>query len=178
MATCTNCGAGVLEGVRFCSTCGTPMSTSLMAQQGGGKTIEVANPPSGLWHVTYATGQRGGPFTEEDIRAKIARQEIKVTDSIVAQGGSTWVPITQSPFATYIVQQASVNRLAASTCPRCGNAMVVVLRRSRTSKMLLITGLLTIWLLGFGVILLILGYIAGRNPSPRYECPNCKYKAA
>jgi hypothetical protein len=42
---------------------------------------------------------------------------------------------------------------------------------------LLIIGLLTIWMFGFGVIFLILGYIVGRNPVPRYECPTCKYKA-
>lgn len=177
MGSCSNCGAGVPENTRFCSTCGTAIAGSLVPQRGGGQTIEVQSPPSALWYVTYATGQRGGPFTENDIHGMIARQELKVTDAIVAQGGTTWVPITQSPFASFIVRQANINRLAASTCPQCGNAMIVVLRRSRASKLLLITGLLTIWMFGFGVIFLILGYIVGRNPTPRYECPHCKYKA-
>jgi hypothetical protein len=177
MGLCTNCGAGVLEGIRFCSTCGTAMASSLVPQRDGAQTIEVQTPSSALWHVTYATGQRGGPFTENDIRGMIARQELKVTDSIVAQGGNTWVPITQSPFASLIVHQANINRLAASTCPQCGSAMAVVLRRSGTSKLLFIIGFLTIWLFGFGIIFLIIGYIVGRNPTPRYECPHCKYKA-
>jgi hypothetical protein len=38
-------------------------------------------------------------------------------------------------------------------------------------------GFLTIWAFGFGLIFLIIGYIVGRNPVPRYECPLCKYKA-
>jgi predicted RNA-binding Zn-ribbon protein involved in translation (DUF1610 family) len=176
MSACTNCGAGILEGVRFCSTCGTPTTTGITSNAED-KIIEAKNYPAALWHITYATGQRGGPFTEDDIRGLIARQELKLTDSIIAEGGTTWVPITQSPFATFILRQASVNRLAASTCPRCGNAMAVILRRSSKSKLLLLCGFLTIWLFGFGVIFLILGYITGRNPSPRYECPHCKYRA-
>lgn len=177
MSSCTNCGAGVLESTRFCQTCGTAVAGGLVSQRNDGQTIEVQSPQASLWYVTYATGQRGGPFTENDIRGMIARQELKVTDSIVAQGGTTWVPITQSPFASVVVQQASINRLAASTCPQCGSAMAVVLRRSRASKMCFLIGFLTIWLFGFGIIFLILGYVLGRNPAPRYECPHCKYKA-
>jgi hypothetical protein len=178
MGLCTNCGASVLESTRFCSTCGTAIASGgLVPPQAGGRTIEVQSPSTALWHVTYATGQRGGPFTEDDIRGMIARQELKVTDSVVAQGGTTWVPITQSPFAPLIVRQASINRLAASTCPQCGSAMAVILRRSTASKALFIIGFLTIWLFGFGIIFIIAGYIVGRNPAPRYECPVCKYKA-
>jgi GYF domain 2 len=105
MSSCSNCGAGVLESTRFCQTCGTAVASGIVPQRNDGQTIEVQGPQPSLWHVTYATGQRGGPFTENDIRGMIARQELKVTDSIVAQGGNTWVPITQSPFASVIVQQ-------------------------------------------------------------------------
>ena len=100
MGSCSNCGAGVPENTRFCSTCGTATTNSLVPLHNGGQTIEVQSPPPALWYVTYATGQRGGPFTENDIHGMIARQELKVTDAIVAQGGNTWVPITQSPFAS------------------------------------------------------------------------------
>jgi hypothetical protein len=55
--------------------------------------------------------------------------------------------------------------------------MVVILRRSGASKGWFILGFLTIWAFGFGLIFLIIGYIVGRNPVPRYECPLCKYKA-
>lgn len=178
MNSCVNCGvAGLSENTKFCPTCGTSLSSTLVPHGTAVRTIEVQSPAPSLWHVTYATGQRGGPFSEDDIRGMIARQELRITDSIVAQGGSTWVPITQSPFAAFIVNQASINRLASSTCPQCGNAMAVILRRSGASKALFIIGFLTIWLFGFGLIFIILGYIVGRNPSPRYECPRCKYKA-
>lgn len=175
MGFCTNCGSPFSEGTSFCTKCGTQGSASLVAPPVATQTIEVQAPH--LWHVTYATGQRGGPFTDDDIRGMIARQEIKVTDSIVAQGGSAWVPITQSPFGSLIATQARINRLASSTCPQCGGAMVVILRRSGASKGWFILGFLTIWAFGFGLIFLIIGYIVGRNPVPRYECPLCKYKA-
>jgi predicted RNA-binding Zn-ribbon protein involved in translation (DUF1610 family) len=130
-----------------------------------------------MWHITYATGQTGGPFTEDEIRAMIARQEIKITDSVVAQGGTTWLPITQSPFASLVVAQTTMDRMASSTCPQCGGLMVAVLRRSTASKVFFGIGILTIWMFGFGIIFIVLGYFTGRNPTPRYECPRCKYKA-
>jgi hypothetical protein len=55
--------------------------------------------------------------------------------------------------------------------------MAVVVRTSGAAKAFYILGFLTIWMFGFGVIFLIIGYIVGRNPSPGYECPRCKYKA-
>ena len=55
--------------------------------------------------------------------------------------------------------------------------MTVILRRSGTSKAFIIFGALTLWAFGFGVILTIIGFILGRNPTPCYECPRCKYKA-
>ena len=177
MVFCTNCGSSVAENIRFCSACGTPVAIKVLDGATPGPTVDVQRATSPLWYVTYATGQRGGPFSEEDVRAKIARQEIKITDSVIAQGGETWVPITQSPFAVFIATQANIDRLASSTCPQCGSAMIVVLRRSGASKAFFIVGLLTIWMFGFGVIFLIIGYIIGRNPAPRYECPRCKYKA-
>jgi hypothetical protein len=177
MGLCANCGSGLAENSQFCGTCGTAViSNNLLPAGNGGLTIDVS-PPSKRWYVTYATGQRGGPFTENHIQGLIARQELKITDSVVIEGGNTWIPITQSPFAQFIATQATLSRLASSTCPRCGGAMAVVLRRSGASKGFFILGLLTIWLFGFGVIFLIIGYITGRNPVPRYECPICKYKA-
>jgi predicted RNA-binding Zn-ribbon protein involved in translation (DUF1610 family) len=149
-----------------------------MAATGTGEIVEVKAFPSPTWYVTYATGQTGGPFTEDEVKSMIARQQIKITDSVAAHGSTIWVPITQSPFAPFIVTQASIDRLASSTCPRCGGAMAVVLRRSSGSKALIITGILTIWMFGFGMILIIIGIIIGRNPAARYECPRCKYKAA
>jgi ribosomal protein S27AE len=178
MRFCSNCGANLAEHTKFCTKCGRTTSQAMAATAGGGgSTIDVRRSPGPTWHVAYATGQTGGPFTEDEVIGMIARQQIKITDSISVQGSSTWLPITQSPFAHFVVAQTSMDRLASSTCPQCGAAMTVVLRRSGASKAFFITGLLTIWMFGFGIVFLIIGYIVGRNPTPRYECPRCKYKA-
>jgi predicted RNA-binding Zn-ribbon protein involved in translation (DUF1610 family) len=165
----------MFESALFCASCGTQTGKALAASASG-PTVDIT--PAPTWFVGYATGQQGGPFTEDEVKSMIARQQIKITDSVAVQGSATWVPITQSPFAQSIVQQASIHRLASSTCPQCGGAMAVVVRRSGASKGFFILGLLTIWMFGFGVIFLIIGYIIGRNPAPRYECPRCKYKAS
>lgn len=175
MAFCSHCGLSLGEDAQFCVACGNKAAQAVGAAVGS--VVDVPAIASPTWHVTFATGQAGGPFTEDEIRAKIARQEIKITDAVAVHGSSVWVPITQSPFAKYVLTQASVDRMASSTCPQCGGLMTVVLRRSSTSKGFFIVGLLTIWMFGFGIIFLILGYITGRNPVPRYECPRCKYKA-
>jgi len=138
-------------------------------------TVSASQAPT--WHVTYANGQTGGPFTEDEVRAMIARQEIKIADSVAVTGSQIWVPITQSPFGSHILGQTNMERLASSTCPQCGAAMIVVLRRSTLSKILIYGGILTVWAFGFGFILIIVGLIVGRNKIPAYQCPRCKYKS-
>jgi len=107
---------------------------------GRGPTVDVLPNCRSVWYVTYAAGQTCGPFTEADVRGMIAWQQIKITDWVIAEGGTPWVLITQSPFAPFIVTQASIDQLATSTCPRCGAAMVVVLQRSSASKALIYGG--------------------------------------
>jgi hypothetical protein len=159
MGFCTSCGSTIAEEARFCDKCGIPVASKSIIGTAKANTIEVISPPTATWHVTFATGQTGGPFTEDAIRSMIARQQIKITDSVVLSGGSTWVPITQSPFAGHIVTQASVDRLAARTCPRCGAAMAVVLQRSKAGLVLIIIGLLTTSLFGIGVPIFVVGFI-------------------
>jgi GYF domain 2 len=177
MAFCPSCGKNQAELAKFCVACGNSVS-QVMVAAAGSSTIDVRPTTGPTWFVTYASGQTGGPFTEDEVRSMIARQQLKITDAVAVQGSSNWVPITQSPFAPSIAAQASMDRLASSTCPQCGGAMAVVLRTSGASKGLIITGLLTFWMFGFGIILIIIGYIVGRNPTPRYECPRCKYKSS
>lgn len=176
MTYCAKCGSSLAEGVKFCTRCGNETSVA-MAATASASTIVMMPAQAPLWYSRYATGQTSGPWTEDEIRAMIARQQIKISDAVAVQGGSTWLPITQSPFAGQVAAQTSIDRLASSTCPRCGGAMIVVLRRSGASKAFFITGLLTIWMFGFGIIFIIIGYIVGRNPGARYECPRCRYRA-
>ena len=177
MSFCHTCGTAVTDDAKFCTNCGGNLSAAAAAATAGGSGLLTAPARGPLWFVTHATGKTDGPYTEEEVRARIARQEIRVTDSIATQGSTRWLPITQSPFASHVAVRSGMDRLASGTCPRCGSAMAVVLRRSSTSKGFLIAGCVTFWMFGFGFLLLIVGYILGRNRVPRYECPRCRYKA-
>jgi predicted RNA-binding Zn-ribbon protein involved in translation (DUF1610 family) len=106
----------------------------------------------------------------------IAGQQIKITDSVLLAGGSKWIPITQSPFAREIVSQASVDRLAASTCPRCGAAMAVVTKKSTMATILILVGIITSVFL-IGVVLIVTGVIMRRKGKVAYQCPRCSYRA-
>lgn len=178
MGFCTSCGSTTNDEARFCEKCGVVVVSKSIVETTQAKTIEVVAPSAATWHVTFATGQTGGPFTEDEIRSMIARQQIKITDSVIATGGATWVPITQSPFARYIVTQATVDRLAASTCPQCGAAMAVVLQRSKAGLVLVIIGLITTPLFGIGIPIFIVGFILrwGFKPKAKYQCPRCNYR--
>ncbi len=175
MSVCTSCGSTIAEESRFCENCGIPVASKSIIETAKVNTIEVIAPPAATWHVTFATGQTGGPFTEDAIRSMIARQQIKITDSVVLSGGSTWAPITQSPFARYIVAQASVDRLAASTCPRCGAAMAVVTKKSAMATILILVGIISSIFL-IGVVLIIIGVTMRRRVKVAYQCPRCNYR--
>ena len=175
MSVCASCGSMVNENSRFCDRCGVAVTSQSLVGAGKASTIEVMAPPATTWHVTFATGQSGGPFTEDEIRGMISRQEIKITDSVILSGGSTWVPITQSPFARFIVAQANVDRLAASTCPRCGAAMAIVAKGSSMGTMLILVGIITTVFV-IGVVLIIVGVMMRRKVKVRYQCPRCNYK--
>ena len=178
MGFCKSCGSTISDESRFCAKCGIPVDAMSIVETAKTNMIEAIASPAATWYVTFATGQTGGPFTEDEIKSMIARQEIKITDSVVLSGGSPWVPITQSPFAGHIVTQATVDRLAASTCPRCGAAMAVVLQRSKAGLVLIIIGLLTTPLFGIGVPIFAVGFILrwGFKGKAKYQCARCNYR--
>ena len=176
MDVCTSCGSTVAEEARFCDKCGFSLVRKAIVETAKTKMIEVIAPPASTWHVTFATGQTGGPFTEDEIRSMISQQQIKITDSVVLSGGSAWVPITQSPFSRHIVAQASVDRLAASTCPRCGAAMAVVTKKSTLATILILVGIIaTVFIIG--IVLIIIGVMMRRKGKVAYQCPRCNYRA-
>jgi predicted RNA-binding Zn-ribbon protein involved in translation (DUF1610 family) len=175
MGACLSCGSTLGDDSRFCNKCGTAVESKSLAGLPHAATIEVIPPPVPSWHVTYATGQTAGPFTGDEIKSMIVRQQIKITDSVIPSGGSTWVPITQSPFASCIVNQASVDRLTASTCPRCGAAMAVVAKGSSMGTILILVGIITSVFI-VGVVLIIIGVTMRRKVRVRYQCPRCNYR--
>jgi predicted RNA-binding Zn-ribbon protein involved in translation (DUF1610 family) len=106
----------------------------------------------------------------------ITSQQLKITDSVIRAGGTTWVPITQSPFARDIVTQASVDRLAASTCPRCGAAMAIVTKKSTMATILILVGIISSLFI-IGIVLIVIGVMMRRKGKVAYQCPRCNYRA-
>jgi hypothetical protein len=177
MKTCENCGSSLAEEVRFCTGCGTAVPSKVLAGAAPGQIVEVQTQPRPLWYVTFASGQRGGPFDEQHVKGMIARQEIKITDSVITDGGTTWVPVTQSPFARFIVSQAGIDRLAASTCPRCGAAMFVTRKVPVLAFVFIAIGIFTAIFI-VGVIFLVIGWTMRAKAPYVYQCPRCKYRSA
>ena len=172
MASCTKCEALLDESAVFCRVCGTKRETLVLDQQDGGAKKQ--------YYVSYATGGRVGPLGHDEVNRLIREQQIKISDSVCAVGEDRWMPITQSEFAELIAQSGSMERLAASTCPRCGAGMAVVLKRSRLGLVLIIIGLITTPLFGIGIPIFIVGFILrwGRKGKAAYQCPRCNYATA
>ncbi len=165
MLSCTNCGASVVEWAQFCQGCGEKTAT-VDAEQVTRFFVALAS-----------TGQTIGPIEHDAIKALIDQQQVRLSDSIRAEGSDTWTPILQSPFASLVSQRANLDRLAASSCPRCGAAMAVVMRRSKVGLVLVIIGLLTTPLFGIGIPIFVVGFILrwGLKGKATYQCPRCNY---
>jgi hypothetical protein len=175
MAVCTVCGSALSELARFCTSCGNQTPIPATSAVAVGQTISMVRARP-RYFVTYATGRTAGPFTDEEVRGMIARQEIKITDSIAAEGSTMWVPITQSPFAPFVVAQGSVDRLASSTCPRCGAGMAVTRKTPMLAFFFIAAGIFTAVAL-IGIPFLIIGWTMSRNSRFAYRCPRCNYSS-
>jgi predicted RNA-binding Zn-ribbon protein involved in translation (DUF1610 family) len=85
-----------------------------------------------------------------------------------------WTPITRSEFGPAVTQQAGLERLASSSCPRCGAGMAVVSKRSTFGMVLIIIGVFTtIAVIGF--FLILVGYLMRKKVKVSYQCPRCNY---
>jgi hypothetical protein len=175
---CPRCGSAVASNdAGFCFSCG--LSLDSLTRRIAPPISTIIDLPSGQsWYVSSTTGIPSGPYTEEEVSSLITARRILIGDSVAPVGGQVWTPIAQSRFASQALMQANVNRLMASTCPRCGAGLVTVTRRSGVSWAFIALGLITIWLFGVGLIFLIIGFLAGRTPSAVLQCPNCKFRAS
>src|SRR5579872_127438 len=174
MTACTTCGGALAEGTSHCSTCGT-METAL-ALPPPPPLVPFAIPEI-RYYVTWAHGERGGPFTEDTIKLLIAQQRLKITDAVQAEGATQWIPIAQSKFASLVAQRATITRLASSTCPMCGANMAVVIKRSGLGLAPVILGIVLTPVCGIGIPLWIVGYTMrwGGKGKAAYRCPRCQY---
>jgi hypothetical protein len=165
MACCATCGEELLEEAHSCKESGVEA------------IAQVSLPPESIYFVRYSTGQTDGPYDESTIKMLIAQHRLQITDSVSLQGSGCWIAVFQSKFAPFVTQSAVTGRLAASTCPACGAAMAVVIKRSGLGLALIITGVALTPLFGIGVPVWIIGMIIrfGGKGTAVYRCGQCKY---
>jgi predicted RNA-binding Zn-ribbon protein involved in translation (DUF1610 family) len=188
MGFCSQCGTRVVDRSEFCGSCDSVRSSqSMVSAAAGGRTATLAPPRRLTWHVAFATGQIGGPYTEEEIREMIARRQIGMTDSVVAVGGTVWAPVTRSRFARYIPPAAAYRPAAtayrpaatayrpAAACPHCGTGMIAAFRASSASTALIVAGIFCTPF-GIGIPMIIVGLIMRAKRGARYQCPMCGFR--
>jgi hypothetical protein len=124
-----------------------------------------------------STNQTFGPLTNGVVREWIAQKRISKIDSVTKSGEQNWVPLLQSEFADEILNQISLERLAASTCPRCSAEMVVLVQDSKLGLWLIIVGVVLTPVFCIGTFLWVWGMILrhGTKGKTFYQCPRCKY---
>ncbi len=93
---------------------------------------------------------------------------------------STTMPLLAPASPMEAHASAMLGRIAITTCPRCGAGMAIVRKRSKLGLGLIIFGILTIWLVGLGVIFIICGIVLNiiKLRKLAYQCPNCNYSTA
>ena len=133
------------------------------------------------YYVLHAvTKQTSGPLSEETIQDWISQKRITLQDSVTRQGEQHWTPILQSPFGTRIADQANLDRLAATTCPRCGSAMVARIKQSGTGLALILIGI-ALTPLFIGIPIFIVGMVmrhGGKGGKAYFSCPICSYSTS
>jgi hypothetical protein len=158
-----------------CNSCGTENSATNVFCGGCGASLNS----HGEYYVLHAaTQQRSGPLTEEAVKEWIAQKRLSTADSVAQAGAQSWTPLLQSPFAKFAAEQITINRLAATTCPRCGSAMAAVIRRSGFGLALILIGIALTPVI-IGIPIFIVGMIVrhGGSGTTSLSCPICRYSA-
>ncbi len=181
MASCTQCKSTITDEAKFCTTCGASAETTLVIPPSPPDSMPLPGKatPEQRYLVTWGTGELGGPFSEDEIKLLITQQRLKITDAVMAEGASQWISIGQSKFAAFATQHAQVARLASSTCPMCGAAMAVIIKRSGLGLALIVAGVLLTPLCGLGIPVWIAGYSMrfGGKGTAAYRCPRCNHES-
>lgn len=121
------------------------------------------------------TKQTLGPVETASVKQWIKERMINHDDSICKEGEENWLKIIDSDFKDEIIEKMNIDRISATTCPKCGSAMVAIVKNSP----------LGIWLTVIGVILIpaCIGipiwawgmFELSKGKLTFFNCPNCKY---
>lgn len=140
-----------------------------------GTDVVGAGPHYYVLHA--ATRQTSGPLSEDTLKEWISQKRITLQDSVTRHGEQNWTPILQSPFGKPLADQATLDRLAATTCPRCGSAMLARVKQSGTGLALILIGI-TLSPVFIGIPIFIVGMVmrhGGKGGKAYFSCPICNY---
>jgi GYF domain 2 len=129
--------------------------------------------------LNAATRQTYGPLAEETLKEWILQKRITLQDLVNKQGEQNWTPILQSSFGKPLIDQANLDRLASTTCPRCGSAMIARVKQSATGLALILVGLFLTPIL-IGLPIFIVGMVmrhGGKGGQAYFACPTCTYSS-
>jgi DNA-directed RNA polymerase subunit M/transcription elongation factor TFIIS len=163
--------------MRACSQCGTENGVTSASCISCG--VSLTSGAVEYYVLQARTNEILGPISEEGIKEWILQKRITSRDSLTLVGDSTWTPLLQSQFSQNLVEQINVERLTASTCPRCGAGMVAVARGSQLGLWLIIVGVVLTPVFCIGTFLWVWGMILrhGMKGKTYLQCPRCKYSA-
>src|ERR1041384_420849 len=152
------------------------MSEELIHTASSGNAISGT---SQYYVLNAVTRQTYGPLSEETLKDWISQKRVTLQDSVTKHGEQNWIPILQSPFGRPLADQANLDRLASSTCPRCGSAMIARIKQSGTGLTLILVGLFLTPIL-IGLPIFIVGMVirhGGKGGKAYFGCPTCNYSS-
>lgn len=164
MSSCSKCGAETKDNALFCVGCG--------------QSLQIAKPE--YYVLQSVNGEVWGPMGESAVKEWITQKRITSSASIAMTGDAGWVSILRSQFSQLVVDQMNVERLAASTCPRCGAGMVALAKSSQLGLWLIIIGVVLTPVFCIGTFLWVWGMILrhGIRGQTYLQCPRCKYSTS
>jgi hypothetical protein len=180
MVRCTRCDSSQADDSVFCQSCGAKMRVGEATESKPPSTYQGSPPLEGVFRVHSAvSGVVSGPYTEPVLRQYISQGAVSIVDSLWDPDAQQWVMISRSRFAPLASAAASYVRIATTTCPQCGTALVPTAKRSTAGLVLIIVGVLLTPAFGIGVPIWVVGFAMrfGGKGTLRLRCPRCQYIA-
>lgn len=166
--------------MNICPSCGTEYegdAKECPACEGAGHSAD----PEAIetFHV-YITSKKSdlGPFDSDTVRKMIQKGQVSHADFVRRRNESSWTPLLESDFSKEMIERVNTQRLASTTCPRCGGTLVAKAKYPVGALILVASGIVLTPCFFVGIPLWIVGWIwMIKSKGTHFVCPKCKYSA-